>query len=142
MPGSLRKKSELSSHQMAHPGQLRTKIRAESSSNGSCRVSFGQNLPEFHDSGEKAQELMKEFFVFNLIGFAKTSPLGLATLYWTSSLRFPLIAVLFGPGRITVAVLGVLSPLFTALDVLLWTFYFSGMAVLTLRGTLRRQPNF
>ena len=127
---------------MAHPGQLRTKIRAESSSNGSCRVSFGQHLPEFHDSGEKAQELMKEFFLFNLIGFAKTSPLGMATLYWTSSLRLPLIAVLFGPGRITVAVLGVLSLLFTALDVLLWTFYFSGMAVLTLRGTLRRQPNF
>ena len=96
----------------------------------------------FHDSGEKAQQLMKEFFLFNLIGLSKTSPLGMATLSWTSSSRLPLIAVLFGPGRITVAVLGVLSLLFTALDVLLWTFYFSGMAVLTLRGTLRRQPNF
>ena len=66
----------------------------------------------------------------------------MATPSWTSSLRLPLIAVLFGPGRIAVAVLGVLTLLFTALDVLLWSFYFRGMAVLTLRGTLRRQLNF
>ena len=59
----------------------------------------------FHDSGEKAQQLMKEFFLFNLIGLSKTSPLGMATLSWTSSFRLPLIAVLFGPGRIVMDVL-------------------------------------
>ena len=62
---------------------------------------------------------MKSFFFFNLIGLSKTSPLGMATLSWTSSFRLPLIAVLFGPGRITVAVLGVLSLLFTALRIVM-----------------------
>ena len=88
------------------------KIRAELSSNGSSRVSFGQKLPEFHDSGEKAQELMKEFFLFNLIGFSKTSPLGMATLSWTSSLRLPLIRCIIwswtyyrgGTGRVVASI--------------------------------------